>query len=173
VKFFQLFLPDRKFGSTEEALRSIPEDMEAVVLDIDGVLVDPGLEVERENMDGEIYSLLKQLIEDFDLCLLSNRVREDDFSSEEVKLFDGMQVVENHLKPDSEAFESALDRLDVDRSNAVMIGDSPYTDVYGANKSGLKVFQVDQDRSKYSLGLMISKSFEDVVQRIARYLTNK
>jgi FMN phosphatase YigB (HAD superfamily) len=117
--------------------------------------------------------LLKQLIEDFDLCLLSNRVREDDFSSEEVKLFDGMQVVENHLKPDSEAFESALDRLDVDRSNAVMIGDSPYTDVYGANKAGLKVFQVDQDRSKYSLGLMISKSFEDVVQRIARYLTNK
>lgn len=171
MKFFQLFIPDRRFESTEQALKNIPESKEGVILDIDGVLVDPGLEIKKENIGDEIHSILKELFNNYEVCVLSNRAREEEFNPENIDYLSEADVVEDYLKPGEKAFKSALEKLGVNSSDTVMVGDSPYTDIYGANRMGIKSFQVEQDRSKYSVLLSVSKRFEDGVQGISKYLS--
>ena len=47
-------------------------------------------------------------------------------------------------KPDAEVFEHALEQLDVDRADAVMIGDSIARDVDGARAAGLRAVWVNR-----------------------------
>ena len=45
-------------------------------------------------------------------------------------------------KPETTFFETALARAGYPRSNTIMIGDSPLTDIAGAMSAGLKTLQV-------------------------------
>lgn len=171
--FLDDFVPDRRFESTVEAVENIPDDIQGIILDVDGVLVEPGLDINRENIGDELAEKLEELSLESDICLLTNRDVNDSFQFEILDVGQEVEVIEDASKPRSEAFESGIDCLNVDRADVVMIGDSPFTDVYGANRSGLSIFQVDQDRSKYSMDLRITKSLEDLFQRFSYFILSK
>lgn len=51
-------------------------------------------------------------------------------------------------KPDPRIFEAALEEVGIDKKDAIMIGDDPYCDIYGAIRAGLDtVFFNPHDRS--------------------------
>lgn len=83
-------------------------------------------------------------------CLISNT---DQFSVEQVldkfemrDLFDVIMLSyeEGKLKSDPELFDKALKRMQVDKEEAVMVGDSIDSDIKGARKAGLKAILIDR-----------------------------
>lgn len=53
-----------------------------------------------------------------------------------------------------------------------MIGDSPYTDIYGANRIGINTLQVYQDRREHEFPEKYLKTIEDLTQKLIRRIIN-
>ena len=57
----------------------------------------------------------------------------------------------NSRKPSAEIFEYALDQAKAEKSESVMIGDNPKTDIYGARSFGIKTILYDPSGKKRSV----------------------
>jgi len=99
----------------------------------------------------ETASVLDELKEKgYKLALISNT----DFSSVESllekfdlnKYFDVVHLSykTGFLKTDKESFETVIKELDVDKKDALMVGDSLATDVKGAENAGIKAVLIDR-----------------------------
>lgn len=170
------FIPDGYFETTVDALESIPENTKGVILDLDGVLIEvdgehspPSLE---NNVKQEVYDKFIEVREKYPSCILTNRVRYDSFNEESLEDFFATEVVnlEDSKKPQAIVYEQALNYLQAEPDEVVMIGDSPYTDIYGANKAGLTTYQIKQDRGKYHFPENLTKRGEDLFQAFVRFL---
>lgn len=167
----QYLKPDRYFGSAKEALEAADSELDAVIVDLDGVLIevdgnhsDPVL---GENVEREILQEFQELKKNFEACIITNRSRYDGFKPENLEEFFNTPVLEPEAKkPRKSAYLEALNFLGADSESTVMIGDSPVMDIYGANKAGLKTYQVSQDRSKYSFPENLTKRMEDMAQKL-------
>lgn len=106
----------------------------------------------------ETVALLEKLRKDgYKLALISNT---DCFTTEEVldkydlkKYFDEIvfSYKVNLLKTNPKMYEMILEKLKVDKSDALVVGDSIETDVKGAKNAGIKAVLVDRrDRREFS-----------------------
>lgn len=99
----------------------------------------------------ETVALLERLkMDGYKLALISNT---DCFTTEEVldkydlkKYFDEIvfSYKVNLLKTDPKMYEMILEKLKVDKSDALVVGDSIETDVKGAKNAGIKAVLVDR-----------------------------
>lgn len=101
-----------------------------LIFDIDNTLVPHG-----EDCTEEVISLFAKLHKiGFSTLLLSNN------SVERLEKFNhniGAYYIADANKPDVESFQRALALLKMDRSEVVVIGDQLFTDICGANDSGI------------------------------------
>ena len=68
------------------------------------------------------------------------------------------------LKSDSKMFESILEELGVSAEDALMIGDSPETDIEPARKVGIKAVLIDRmDRRPYEDKIISLKQVEKLI----------
>lgn len=174
-------LPDRSFSSTQEAFVALEDEqgLEGVVVDLDGVLINvdgdhsnPELGV---NVDEEVFSGFETVLDDYGACILTNRSRYDSFNASKLCDFFKAEIIsiDGSNKPNQDLFEKAIDSLGCEvPENVVMVGDSPYTDIYGGNKAGMVTYQVDQDRNLYGFPERYTKGLEDALQSLASYLEN-
>lgn len=102
----------------------------AIIFDIDNTLVPHGTECTQDVR--ELFKRLHQI--GFATLLLSNNseARVSDFA-------DGLTTlwIADADKPRPESFRRALHLLRVDASEAVVIGDTTFTDIAGANRAGI------------------------------------
>lgn len=104
---------------------------EALIFDIDNTLVPHGADV-----SDKVVSLFKKLQTlGFKTLLLSNNSHErvSGFSQPLDTLF-----ISDANKPSADAFNKAVEMLEIDRNRVVVIGDTTFTDIAGANRAHLK-----------------------------------
>lgn len=174
-------VPDAEFGTALAAFEQLLErdcDIAGVLTDVDGVLMAvDGTHpppVVGDNVDPEVLARLEAVHERYGVCLVTNRIKREDFDPEGLESVFGVPVVRDAPpKPSQAIFEAGLDVLGVPREKrhrVVMVGDSAYYDAYGAGRAGLRMYQVRQDRTGYPLHQMLGKRTADGVQTTCKLL---
>lgn len=137
-------LPDFYFESLKEASpRLIAENgRKAVLIDLDNTLVPR----DTQEVSQEIKNWIEQARkEGLSLCIVSNN-----WEGRAKKVADelGLPLVAPAGKPRKKAFLKALSILQVEASEAAIIGDQLFTDVLGGNRLGLLTVLVKPLSSK-------------------------
>ena len=106
-----------------------------LIFDIDNTLVEHGADA-----NDKAIHLMKELKEiGFKVCLMSNN------NEERVKRFNKViQVYSIHdaHKPSRKNYYKAMKLIGSKPKNTVFIGDQLFTDIYGANRAGIKTYFV-------------------------------
>jgi len=66
-------------------------------------------------------------------------------------------------KPSTKGFEMALNLLDLKKEEVIMIGDQLFTDIWGANKFGIKSILVNPISKKEGPFTLIKRPFEKII----------
>jgi HAD superfamily phosphatase (TIGR01668 family) len=153
-----LFCPKRfcPRGVTEVSIAELKEQgIEAVLLDLDNTLT----RWQSHDVPEEISEWLKELKQSgMKLCLISNTR----FGRRLKKMSEELEIpfVKRAWKPRKQGFRSALKDLGVSPDRAVMIGDQMFTDVLGANRSGIYSIMVSPMAHKEFAGTKVSRMME-------------
>lgn len=110
----------------------ISEGIKNIILDIDNTLISNTVEVGDEKLYGWIDELKNAGIK---LCIVSNG------KGARVKKFNeniGLPTVFEALKPTQKGYVEALKIMDAKKEETLGIGDQIYTDIWGANRAGIK-----------------------------------
>lgn len=127
-----------------------------LIFDIDNTLVEHGAPA-----DYRAIQLMKELKRiGFQICLLSNN------REERVKLFN-KDVHVNYIfkarKPNAKNYRKAMEVMGTNVKNTVFIGDQLFTDVYGANLTGLKSFFVKPIGPEKEIQIVLKRYLERIV----------
>jgi len=80
--------------------------------------------------------------------------------------FDVVVVIDTlrRMKPDVEVFQYALERLGVESSGAIFVGDEVKADYEGAKRCGLTVYLIDRDGKVQDEGVRKISSLEELLE---------
>ncbi|MFB6191021.1 MAG: HAD family hydrolase [Candidatus Nanohaloarchaea archaeon] len=116
----------------------------------------------------EALNILESLGEDYRLGLVTNTFYISQKQLEEQfeigSYFDAMflSCQEGVIKPDSEAFRTTIERLGVEKEEAVMVGDSLEDDVRAARDFGMDAILVDRDGSVSRAGVKVVRDLTEI-----------
>lgn len=98
----------------------------------------------------------------FHLCILSNTRRPERLHRISEKL--GIPYIRDKFKPSTRMYELAIERFEVEKKEAVMVGDQLLTDVLGANRTGIDAMWVQPIHKREFAGTrFVSRNIERVV----------
>ena len=155
---FQIFYPTECADSTYE----IPFEewyergYRGVIFDIDNTLVPH---------DAPATEQAKKLFEDlreigFDTCLTSNN------KEPRVKPFAdavGSKYIFKADKPSKSGYQKAMELMGTDVSNTMFVGDQLFTDVFGANRTGIPTILVKPIHPKEEIQIVLKRYLERIV----------
>lgn len=159
----------RKFYPAEMAESSYSIDYEAlyqkgyrgIIYDIDNTLVEHGADANEK-----VIALFRRLCGmGFRICLLSNnkapRVRRfyRGVKIEGVKLH---YIFDAH-KPATKNYRKAMRVMRTTKKNTIFIGDQLFTDVFGANRAGIRSFLVKPINKKEEIQIVFKRRLEWIV----------
>ena len=153
-----IFCPRRfcHHGVTEIQISELKEQgIEAVLLDLDNTLT----RWQSHEVSDEIAAWLTELkAAGLKLCLISNTR----FGRRLKKMSEELDIpyVRKAWKPRRKGFREALNELEVAPERAVMIGDQMFTDVLGANRSGIYSIMVKPMAHREFVGTKFSRMVE-------------
>jgi len=141
---------------------------ELLLLGIKGVLIDldntllpwKGLEMPEETFEW----ITKSKETGLKLCLVSNTRNLDRLRDMAAKL-DIPAVAPTKMKPSRSGFRHALEILKMDASEAIMIGDQMFTDVWGGNRAGIRTIWVERMAHREFFGTKFSRMIERLLSR--------
>ncbi|MCR4672821.1 MAG: YqeG family HAD IIIA-type phosphatase [Lachnospiraceae bacterium] len=127
-----------------------------VIFDIDNTLVPHGAPA-----DDRAEALMERIrTAGIDICFLSNN------GKERVESFNrniGAHFVYKAGKPKREGYRKAMSLMGTDESSTVFIGDQIFTDVWGANRSGIRSILVKQIGPKEEIQIILKRRLEWIV----------
>jgi|SRR5688500_3918434 len=156
-----IFCPRRfcPLGVTEVTVDDLQTaGIRGVILDLDNTLVG----WQRHDISQGVIDWLTALKESgVKLCLLSNTR----FGRRLKKLSEELEIpyVRQAMKPSKKGFRAAVELMEVEPSKTVMIGDQMFTDVWGANRSGIYSIMVPPMARREFIGTKISRMAERVL----------
>jgi len=160
---YHQFLPTRTVNSV---LDVIPAELVAsgktiVLLDADNTL----LPWRAEDIPATTREWLTQAqAAGLQLCLVSNTRNKERL--ERLSQAMGIPFAVGRFKPSREMYDNALDRFDAEPDQAIMIGDQIFTDILGANRSGIDAILVRQMNKHEFIGTrLISRLGEKLIWR--------
>lgn len=128
----KILTPNAFFGSIDEISPDFftSRNIKAVFLDIDNTLVTPHTPVPDERAKSFITSLTDAGIT---VCLVSNNKKE------RVDTFNTLSLISVHraAKPLTHSYKKLLKKLNLKSTEAAAVGDQFFSDISGANLSGL------------------------------------
>lgn len=127
-----------------------------VIFDIDNTLVMHG-----EPADARALELFQKLCAlGFDTCLLSNnkRPRVESFANQVSSKF-----IFKADKPSVKGYEKAMELMGTDRKNTIFVGDQLFTDVFGANRAGLRTILVKPINPREEIQIVLKRYLEKIV----------
>ena len=154
----QCFYPDSyqdsAYSIDYEKLRM--QGYEAIIYDIDNTLVCHGAPADERSM--ALIERLKGL--GFSIMLLSNN------KEPRVKSFND-QVHVSYIykagKPSVRGYEDAMRRIHTTPDTTIFIGDQIFTDIYGANRAGIRTYLVQPIHPKEEIQIVLKRYIERIV----------
>ena len=136
------------------------DNIHGLIFDVDNTLTKMGSGITKEN-----YDWLKEAKKlGYRICLLSNSINTKKIKKIMVDLdINGLYFAR---KPSIKGYEMALSILDLKKEEVIMIGDQLLTDVFGANRFGIKSILVKPISKKEGPFTMIKRPIE-------KYILNK
>ena len=150
--------PNRYYDKKEDipVEQYYEEGYRGILFDIDNTLVP-----HDEPVDEAARVFVKKLKElGFGICLISNN------DEERVRTFAdplGVAYVYKAWKPKREGYERGMEILGTDRSNTLFVGDQIFTDVYGANRAGIRTILVKPIHPKEEIQIVLKRYLEKIV----------
>jgi HAD superfamily phosphatase (TIGR01668 family) len=158
------FFPDAEYDGIYaiDMARLKADGISGLILDIDNTLAASG---EAKPGARLMEWLSRARADGFDIVILSNSGRR------RVSAFAdglGLFAVCRASKPSARGFEKAVRLMRLDRSQACMIGDQLFTDVYGAARIGIYAIYVKPIRARELFTVMLKRIPEKIVLRAYR-----
>ena len=152
------FYPGEYVDSTYEIDfdRLYEEGYRGVIFDIDNTLVPT--ERRRTSRRARFFVHLKEL--GYHCMLLSNN------KEPRVKMFnDAVQVsyIYKAGKPNPANYRKAMEQMGTDEKNTLFVGDQIFTDVYGANRTGIRTILVKPIHPKEEIQIVLKRYLEKIV----------
>lgn len=135
-----------------------------ILFDVDNTLVPHGAKADKRAK--ELFERLKKT--GFSICLISNN------KEHRVKSFNdevNVKYIFDAHKPSVKGYERAMRLIGTNKKNTVFIGDQIFTDVYGANRAGLRTILVKPIHPKEEIQIVLKRYLEKIV--LFFYLRNK
>ena len=158
-KIIRNFYPTYVYDSVE----SIPYfvfdkyNIKLIMIDMDNTLID-----HKANFNDDIKKWVKGLKrQGIKLYILSNSFSKNTVKETAHKL--GMQYYIGANKPFLKGFKYILEKENVSKSNAIMIGDQVFTDVLGGNRFGIRTILVRPIAKKESIVAKVKRPFEKIL----------
>ena len=154
-----MFFPNEYLNSVAEIdlERLWQSGKRGILCDIDNTLCrDEQFEIESES-----YKFIEKAKKiGFKICLMSNN-KEKRVAPVAKEL--GLSYCFKVGKPKPSAYLDSLKKIGVDKSEAVMVGDQLFTDIFGANRIGLYSILVKPIHKKEILQIRLKRPFEKIL----------
>ena len=127
-----------------------------LIFDIDNTLVPHG--AKADDRAKELFARLKEL--GYGCCLLSNN------KEARVKMFNddvSVQYIYDAHKPSVKNYKKAMEILGTNEGNTIFVGDQIFTDVYGANRAGIRTILVKPIHPKEEIQIVLKRYLEKIV----------
>lgn len=155
---FRKFYPNAYLGSTYAIdFKQLKKDgFAGVIFDIDNTLVMHGEPADERAL--QLFESLRTL--GFDTCLLSNnkRPRVESFANQVSSKF-----IFKADKPSVKGYEKAMELMGTDRANTIFVGDQLFTDVFGANRAGIRTILVKPIDPREEIQIVLKRYLEKIV----------
>lgn len=132
------------------------EGYRGIIFDIDNTLVPHGAPADERSI--ALFERLKRL--GYRVLLLSNN------KEPRVKLFNdavGAEYIFKAGKPAVGNYKKAMERMHTDKEHTLFVGDQLFTDVWGANRAGIRTFLVKPIHPKEEIQIVLKRYLERVV----------
>jgi len=127
-----------------------------IIFDIDNTLVPHGAPADKRAT--ELFERLKEI--GFSSCLLSNnreyRVKSFNETIQTYYIYDGG-------KPSTKNYNKAMNLMRTDTTNTLFIGDQLFTDVWGANRTGIYSILVKPIHPHEEIQIVLKRYIERIV----------
>jgi HAD superfamily phosphatase (TIGR01668 family) len=132
------FTPDKKFKDvTEINLEDLKnEGVKGILMDLDDTLLPSDKKLNKATIDNWLLKAKK----DFSLFVISNN-RRHDYVKKFCEKFD-IPFIARATKPRSKYLQIALEKMNLDKKDVVIIGDRLTTDILAGKRFGIKAFLV-------------------------------
>lgn len=127
-----------------------------LLFDIDNTLVPHGAKADQRAIS--LFERLKTM--GFHICLISNN------KEPRVKMFNEdvrVSYIFKAGKPSVKAYQAAMEKTGTSKENTVFIGDQIFTDIFGANRAGLKNYLVKPMDPREEIQIVLKRYLERVV----------
>jgi len=127
-----------------------------LIFDIDNTLVEHGVAADQRAID--LFVKLRKI--GFHTCLISNNQepRVKPFADKVKTMF-----VSNAHKPSTINYIKAMRLMSTDKENTIFIGDQLFTDVWGANRTGIRTILVRPINKKEEIQIVFKRYLEKIV----------
>lgn len=158
---FQKFYPSEYYDSTYQIPfeQYYKEGYRGVLFDIDNTLVPHG-----KPADERAKTLICQLKEmGYQVCVMSN--------NKEIRVKDFCEAVgaEHYIfkanKPSVKSYVSGMKRMGTTKETTLFVGDQLFTDIYGANRVGIRSLLVKPIHPKEEIQIVLKRYLEKIVLR--------
>lgn len=133
------------------------DNIKGLIFDVDNTISTMGKGITKP-----CYDWIKEAKElGYKICILSNSLN----LKKVRKIMNDLDVLGLCFakKPSTRGFEMALNLLDLKKEEVIMIGDQVFTDVWGANRFGIKSILVNPISKKEGPFTLIKRPFEKIV----------
>jgi hypothetical protein len=155
---FQQFYPTewRKSTYTIPFEEWYEKGYRGIIFDIDNTLVPHGAPATEQAV--ELFDRLRTI--GFDTCLTSNNKepRVASFAKEV-----GSKYIYKAGKPKRAGYEKAMRLMKTDQKTTLFVGDQLFTDVYGANRTGIPTILVEPIHPKEEIQIVLKRYLEKIV----------
>ena len=152
--FFPTIRIDSAYDVNYESLYS--KGIRGIIFDIDNTLVKHGHPADDKSI--KLFNYIHSL--GIKTCLLSNnkKPRVEPFASAINSLY-----IYNAGKPSTKGYFAAMDNMQTDRHSTIFIGDQIFTDIWGANRAGIKTILVAPINPKEELQIVLKRIPEKLI----------
>ncbi|MGN0160656.1 MAG: YqeG family HAD IIIA-type phosphatase [Lachnospiraceae bacterium] len=155
---FRKFYPREYLDSTYEIdfEKMYERGYRGVIFDIDNTLVMHGYPADEQAVG--FFDKLREI--GFSTCLVSNnkRPRVESFAVD-VK----SEFIFKANKPSVKGYQAAMEKMGTDKNSTFFVGDQLFTDVYGANRTGLYTILVKPIDPHEEIQIVLKRYLEKIV----------
>ncbi len=127
-----------------------------IIFDIDNTLVPHGADADDKAI--QLVARLRKI--GFQVCLISNN------KEERVVRFNqqiGVKYVHKANKPSTKNYLKAMEFMGTNKKNTFFVGDQVFTDIFGANRTGITSILVKPINKKEEIQIVLKRKLEWVV----------
>ena len=127
-----------------------------IVSDIDNTLVPHGAPADEHKI--KVFEKIHGM--GIDTCLISNnkKLRVEPFA----KAVNSKFIYDAH-KPSRESYKKAMELMNTDKESTLFIGDQIFTDIWGANRTGIETVMLKQIDKKEEIQIILKRIPEKLI----------